>query len=100
MTADPRPTPPDALQPTLDTLRAAWQAKRPDASQRRDDLTRLRAALRRRLDEMATAIADDFGHRSRQESLIADGMSVLTEIATACAATCAAGCSPAGSARA
>jgi len=80
MTADPRPTPPHALQPTLDTLRAAWQAKRPDASQRRDDLARLRAALQRRLDEMATAIADDFGHRSRQESLIADGMSVLTEI--------------------
>ena len=80
MTSDARPTPPDALQPTLDTLRAAWQARRPDAAQRRDDLARLRAALQRRLDEMATAIAADFGHRSRQESLIADGMSVLTEI--------------------
>lgn len=70
----------DTLRPTLDSLRAAWQARRPDAAQRRDDLARLRDALRRRLDEMADAIAADFGHRSRQESLIADGMTVLTDI--------------------
>lgn len=80
MNAHAASTPLDTLRPTLDTLRAAWQARRPDAAQRRDDLARLRDALRRRLDEMADAIAADFGHRSRQESLIADGMTVLTDI--------------------
>ena len=80
MTPLPAPTPVASLHPTLDRLRAAWQARRPDAGQRRDDLARLRDALRRRLDEMADAIAADFGHRSRQESLIADGMTVLTDI--------------------
>ena len=37
-----------ALQPTLDQLRAAWQQRKPDYGQRRDDLLRLRAALKRR----------------------------------------------------
>ena len=73
-------TPPADLAPTLARLRAAWQAARPGLDQRRDDLQRLRAALARRLPEMARAIADDFGHRSRHESLIADGMTVLTEL--------------------
>ena len=73
-------TPLAELQPTLDRLRSAWQARKPDAAQRRDDLRRLRDALRRRLPEMAEAIAADFGHRSRHESLIADGMTVLNEI--------------------
>ena len=69
-----------ALAPTLDRLRAAWQAGKPDAGQRRDDLRRLRDALKRRLDEMAAAISADFGHRAKAESLIADGMTVLNEI--------------------
>lgn len=80
---DPAPlaaTPVIQLQPTLDTLRAAWRARRPDAAQRRDDLDRLRAALARRLDVMADAICADFGHRARTESLLADGMTVLGEI--------------------
>lgn len=68
------------LAPTLARLRAAWQAQRPDYSQRRDDLQRLRSALKRRLDEMADIVAADFGHRSRHETLIADGMTVLNEI--------------------
>ena len=68
------------LAPTLARLRAAWQAQRPDYTQRRDDLQRLRGALKRRLDEMADNVAADFGHRSRHETLIADGMTVLNEI--------------------
>lgn len=68
------------LAPTLEALRAAWQAQRPDAAQRRDDLARLRAALVRRRDEMADAISADFGHRARAESLLADAMTVLGEI--------------------
>jgi len=73
-------TPTTELRPTLDRLRAAWQARKPDAAQRRADLKRLRDALKRRLDEMATAISADFGHRAKAESLIADGMTVLNEI--------------------
>ncbi len=73
-------TPSTALQPTLDRLRAAWQARKPDYAQRRGDLLRLRAALKRRLDAMARTIADDFGHRSLDESRIADGMATLNEI--------------------
>ena len=68
------------LSATLQRLREAWQAKKPDLAQRRDDLQRLREALKRRLPEMADTIAADFGHRSRHESLIADGMTVLNEI--------------------
>ena len=73
-------TPLHALQPTLEQLRAAWQQRKPDYGQRRDDLLRLRAALKRRLDEMARTIAADFGHRSLDESRIADGMTALNEI--------------------
>lgn len=73
-------TPLHALQPTLDQLQAAWQQRKPDYGQRRDDLLRLRAALKRRLDEMARTIAADFGHRSLDESRIADGMTALNEI--------------------
>ncbi|HTL15076.1 MAG TPA: aldehyde dehydrogenase family protein, partial [Thermomonas sp.] len=73
-------TPTAELTPTLDRLRAAWQARKPDLAQRRGDLRRLRDALRRRLDEMADAVAADFGHRSRDESRIADGMTVLNDI--------------------
>ena len=70
-----------ALAPALARLRAAWQARKPDPAQRLDDLRRLRTALQARLDAMAEAIAADFGHRSPHESLLADGMTVLAEIA-------------------
>jgi len=73
-------TPLAELGPTLDRLRAAWQRARPGLAQRRDDLERLRTALKARLPEMAEAIAADFGHRSRHESMIADGMTVLAGI--------------------
>ncbi|WP_149195305.1 coniferyl aldehyde dehydrogenase [Luteimonas suaedae] len=65
---------------TLSRLRAAWQARQPDYAQRSDDLARLRAAFKPRLDEMARVIATDFGHRSHHESLLADGMTVLAEL--------------------
>ncbi|WP_411833751.1 coniferyl aldehyde dehydrogenase [Pseudoxanthomonas mexicana] len=77
---DSHDTPLCDLLPTLQRLRTAWQAGKPDAAQRRADLLRLREALKRRLPEMADAIAADFGHRSRHETLIADGMAVLAEI--------------------
>ena len=73
-------TPTADLAPTLQRLRTAWQARKPEYAQRRDDLQRLRDALKRRLDEMARTISADFGHRSLDESRIADGMTALNEI--------------------
>jgi len=77
---DSADTPLHDLQPTLERLHAAWRANKPDYAQRRGDLQRLRDALKRRLDEMARTIAADFGHRSLDESRIADGMTALNEI--------------------
>ncbi len=69
-----------SLPAVLAQMRNAWTQQRPDHAQRRDDLRRLRGELKRRLPQMAQAIADDFGHRSVHESLVADGMTVLGEI--------------------
>ncbi|HBG89597.1 MAG TPA: coniferyl aldehyde dehydrogenase, partial [Stenotrophomonas sp.] len=68
------------LPAILHTLRSAWQAQRPSLDQRDADLRRLREALQARMDEMAQAIAEDFGHRAHVESKLADGMSVLSAI--------------------
>ncbi|MDO5505225.1 MAG: coniferyl aldehyde dehydrogenase [Pseudoxanthomonas suwonensis] len=70
----------DQLAPTLAGLRATWQAGKPEYAQRRDDLTRLREALADGLDDMAATVDADFGGRPRAESLLADGMAVLTAI--------------------
>ncbi|MEG1678729.1 MAG: aldehyde dehydrogenase family protein, partial [Stenotrophomonas sp.] len=70
----------DDLQAVLVQLRGAWQQHKPDYTQRRDDLRRLRAAFKARIPEMTEAIAADFGHRSKHESVIADGMTVTGEI--------------------
>ncbi len=71
----------DALRTSLATMQAAQRAQVPDYAQRMDDLLRLRSALRTRLDGFATATSADFGQRSRHETLLADGMTVLSEIA-------------------
>lgn len=76
----PADTPVADLRPTLDRLRTAWQAKRPDARQRLDDLARLRAAFKAQTGAMVAAIAADFGHRSAHETLLADAMTVVAEI--------------------
>ena len=70
----------DDLAPTVSRLRDSWQARKPDFAQRQEDLTRLRAAFKGKLDVMANAVSEDFGGRSKHESLIADGMTVLGEI--------------------
>lgn len=68
------------LDATLARLRRAWQARRPDLAQRRDDLKRLRTALKSRLGEMDAAIRADFGHRSEHENLLSEAMIVFAEI--------------------
>jgi coniferyl-aldehyde dehydrogenase len=81
MTADaPIDTPADTLRPTLERLRAAWQAQRPPLAQRRADLERLRREFRRRGAAMDAAIRADFGHRSPHENLMSESMVVLAEI--------------------
>ena len=77
---DGSPTPVEALAPTLERLRAAWRARKPDRAQRMHDLARLRAAFLRHRDAMEAAIRADFGHRSPHETLISDGMVVVSEI--------------------
>ena len=68
------------LAPTLQRLRSAWQAQRPDYAQRRADLLRLRNALVERQEQMLAAIDADYGNRSRHETLLGDVMPVLAEI--------------------
>lgn len=73
-------TPLDALQPTLDHLRGAWERQRPDARQRRADLDRLAEALRAGREAMLEAVSADFGQRSAHETLLAECMGTVAEI--------------------
>lgn len=68
------------LQATLQLLRSAWQARKPDYAQRRADLKALRGAVKAQLPQMVAAIDSDFGQRSAAESRIAEGMTVLSAI--------------------
>lgn len=70
----------DQLTTTFNALKQSWQQNRPDERQRREDLLRLRTAFKASLPEMAQAISNDFGHRSRHESMMAEAMIVLKEI--------------------
>jgi coniferyl-aldehyde dehydrogenase len=72
------------LQSELARLRAAHQRHTPDYAQRIADLKRLRGAFKARLDEFVVAMNADFGRRSRHESLLSDGMTVLNEIDYLC----------------
>ena len=74
------PAPPD-LQPLLDQLRAAHRRQPPDYRQRMDDLARLAAVLKRYTEDIVRAISADFGRRSRHETLLAEVMVTLDEIA-------------------
>ena len=73
-------TPIAALNGMLQRQREAWRTRTPDVSQRLDDLARLRAAFKGRLEDFARAVSEDFGRRPRVETLLADGMPVLHEI--------------------
>jgi coniferyl-aldehyde dehydrogenase len=79
----PAPTAAD-LNTQLARLRAAQQRRVPDYAQRIDDLKRLRAAFKAKLDEFAAAMSADFGRRSRHETLLSDGMTVFNEIDHVC----------------
>ncbi|HEX6832746.1 MAG TPA: aldehyde dehydrogenase family protein, partial [Rudaea sp.] len=76
---------PADLNAQLARLRAAQQHKVPHYDQRIGDLKRLRAAFKAKLTQFASAMSEDFGRRSRHESMISDGMTVLNEIDHLCA---------------
>lgn len=73
--------PDEDLRPLLARLRAAHQRQVPGYRQRMDDLQRLADAVRRHRDDLARAVSSDFGRRSRHETLAADVMVTLDEIA-------------------
>lgn len=63
----------ERLHLALTTQRRAFEAERmPSYEVRRDRLQRLLDMTRRHAEALAAAIAEDFGHRARQESLLAD----------------------------
>ena len=68
------------LDAILARQRAAWRDSTPTLAQRLRDLGTLREVLKRRFDELADAMSADFGRRSKHESLLTDGMTVLSEI--------------------
>src|SRR5690348_2839859 len=68
------------LDALLQSQRDAWRARAPDYAQRMDDLARLRAAFKARLEDFARAVSADFGRRPRHETLLSDGMTVLHAI--------------------
>ena len=71
---------PDLLAPLLQRQRLAHARRVPDYAQRIDDLKRLRAAVKKRSEDIVAAIAADFGRRSRHETLLSDVMTVLHDI--------------------
>ncbi len=65
--------PQERLQLALLAQRSAFEAERmPSLAVRRDRLERLLAMTREHGEALAAAMAQDFGHRARQESLLAD----------------------------
>lgn len=67
----------ETLRLALETQRAAFAAEpMPTLAVRRDRLERVRAMTATHAEELASAIAQDFGHRARQETLLADAFTV------------------------
>lgn len=73
--------PDDDLRPLLAQLRAAHRRQPPGYRQRMDDLKKLGEAVRRHRDDLVKAVSADFGRRSRHETLAADIMTTLDEVA-------------------
>ena len=69
------------MKAVLDRQRAAFSRHPyPSSAERKQKLRNLRAALRRRKYALCDAIAQDFGGRSRTESLLADVLGPVLEI--------------------
>ncbi|WP_349742695.1 coniferyl aldehyde dehydrogenase [Roseateles cavernae] len=67
----------ERLQLCLELQRSAFRAEpMPSLATRLDRVERVRAMTRRHADELVEAISRDFGHRARQETLLADVFTV------------------------
>jgi len=67
----------ERLHLALEQQRAAYQAEMmPSLAVRKDRLQRVQAMTAKYGEELAAAISQDFGHRARQESLLADVFTV------------------------
>jgi coniferyl-aldehyde dehydrogenase len=73
----------DALRPAFDRLRAAHRAHIPTYGERLTALDRLEGVLRAHRDEIVSACSTDFGRRAPIETLGADVLVTLDEIAHA-----------------
>lgn len=72
---------PAALRATLERQRAAFLSDGPpSAAQRKELLGRLRQMLMNHQEEIATAVDNDFGHRSRHETLLAETFVTVASI--------------------
>jgi acyl-CoA reductase-like NAD-dependent aldehyde dehydrogenase len=82
---DPRPHATELNEPELRALfdpmhRASRHSAARTYEERIGDLDRLASAMLRRQDDIARAISEDFGHRSRHETLIAEIFVTLQSI--------------------
>ncbi len=75
----------DNMQAQLNACRVAWEKHRPDITERRADLQRLRKAVNQYADRLMEAISSDFGHRPVPVSLLGDIIQVQSEIKHTCA---------------
>ena len=78
---DTHSSPDHDLRPLLDQMRVAQRRLPPDYRQRMADLARLAEVLKRYSEDIVRAISADFGRRSRHETLAAEIMVTLDEIA-------------------
>src|SRR6195952_5996553 len=61
------------MRSTLDAQRAGFQAELPvPAAVRKDRLKRAAAMIRDHADAFCDALSEDFGHRSREQSMVTD----------------------------
>ena len=77
---DSAPTSTDHLRPLFDRLQAAQRRHVPVYRERRQQLEKLAAAIRRHREALVQAVSADFGRRARIETVAADLMTVLGEI--------------------
>lgn len=71
----------DAMLAALEKQRAAFNAELPvSAATRKDRLTRVGQLLVDNADTLCAAIAEDFGHRSKDQSMMTDIVSALGEV--------------------
>lgn len=79
--ADPQIVDRDAMLAALESQRAAFTAELPvSAAIRKDRLTRVGKLLVDNADALCDAMSEDFGHRSKDQSMMTDLVSALGEV--------------------